>query len=60
MTTHDESPIIRTSKKRMAQGIAIVVGLLAIGTAIIIPFWNVMDSTSTSQLRLIRPKAPPA
>ena len=47
MTTHDESPIIRTSKKRMAQGIAIVVGLLAIGTAIIIPFWNFMDKQST-------------
>ena len=25
MTTHDESPIIRTTTKRMAQGLAIIV-----------------------------------
>ena len=51
MTTHDESPIIRTSSKRMAQGIAIVVALVAIGAAIIIPFWNVMDKHIRQQLR---------
>ena len=34
MTTHDESPIIRTSSKRMAKGILIVVITLAFGTAI--------------------------
>jgi cytochrome c oxidase subunit 2 len=58
MTTHDESPIIRTSKKRMAQGIAIVVGLLAIGTAIIIPAWNSMIAHPPAA-SLIRPEAPP-
>ena len=42
MTTHDESPIIRTSSKRMAKGILIVVITLAIGAAIIIPFWQPM------------------
>ena len=42
MTTHDESPIIRTSSKRMAKGILIVVITLAIGTAIIVPFWQPM------------------
>ena len=42
MTTHDESPIIRTSSKRMTKGILIVVITLAIGTAIIVPFWQTM------------------
>jgi plastocyanin len=42
MTTHDESPIIRTSSKRMAKGILIVVITLAIGAAIIVPFWQQM------------------
>ena len=42
MTTHDESPIIRTSSKRMAKGILIVVITLAFGTAIIVPFWQTM------------------
>ena len=42
MTTHDESPIIRTSSKRMAKGILIVVITLAIGAAIIVPFWQTM------------------
>jgi plastocyanin len=42
MTTHDESPIIRTSSKRMAQGILIVVITLAVGAAIIVPFWQNM------------------
>ena len=42
MTTHDESPIIRTSSMRMAKGILIVVITLAVGAAIIIPFWQTM------------------
>ena len=42
MTTHDESPIIRTSSKRMAKGILIVVITLAFGAAIIVPFWQTM------------------
>ena len=42
MTTHDESPIIRTSPKRMAKGILIVVITLAFGAAIIVPFWQTM------------------
>src|SRR5918999_3375114 len=40
MTTHDESPIIRTSKKRLAQGLAIVVITMEVGAAIAVPFWN--------------------
>jgi len=42
MTTPDESPIIRTSSKRMAKGILIVVITLAVGAAIIVPFWQTM------------------
>lgn len=45
MTTHDESPIIRTSPKRMAKGILIMVITLAVGTAIIVPFWQTMILT---------------
>jgi plastocyanin len=45
MTTHDESPIIRTSPKRMAKGILIMVITLAVGAAIIVPFWQTMILT---------------
>jgi plastocyanin len=43
MTTHDESPIIRTSPKRMAQGLAIMVIVLAVCTVILVPNWNQMS-----------------
>jgi len=42
MTTPDESPIIRTSSKRMAQGLVIVVIVMAVGAAIAIPNWHNM------------------
>jgi plastocyanin len=42
MTTHDESHIIRTSPKRMAQGLAIVVGVLVFGAIILVLNWNQM------------------
>jgi plastocyanin len=42
MTTPDENPITRTSPQRMAKGILIVAITLAIGGAIIIPFWQTM------------------
>jgi plastocyanin len=45
MTTHDESPIIRTSKKRLAQGLAIIVITMAVGAAIAVPYWNEMAQT---------------
>jgi plastocyanin len=45
MTTHDESPIIRTTKKRLAQGLAIIVIIGAVGTGIAVPFWNQMAQT---------------
>jgi plastocyanin len=43
MTTHDESPIIRTSPKRMGQGLAIIVIVLAVCTVILVPNWNQMS-----------------
>src|ERR671923_1528224 len=43
MTTHDESPIIRTSKKRLVQGLAIVVAVIAVGAAITVLNWNEMS-----------------
>jgi len=40
MTTHDESPIIRTTTKRMAQGLVIIVIVMAAAAAIAIPNWH--------------------
>jgi plastocyanin len=45
MTTHDESPIIRTSKKRLAQGLAIIAITCAVGAGIAVPYWNQMAQT---------------
>jgi plastocyanin len=42
MTTPDESHIIRTSPKRIAQGIAIVAGVLVFCTIILVTYWNDM------------------
>ena len=59
MTTHDESPIIRTSSKRMTKGILIVVITLAIGAAIIVPFWQPMINTPPASSTL-KHEEPPA
>src|SRR5918911_1729970 len=40
MTTEDESPIIRTSGRRMAKGLAIIVVMIAFGAAIAVPNWH--------------------
>jgi plastocyanin len=58
MTTHDESPIIRTSSRRMAQGIAIIVILTAVGAGILIPSWKQMAHNPPSA-SLIQPEGPP-
>ena len=42
MTTHDESHIIRTSPKRMAQGLAIMIGVVVFGAIILVTNWNNM------------------
>ncbi len=59
MTTHDESPIIRTSSKRMAKGILIVVITLAIGAAIIVPFWQPMINHPPASSTLKHEEPPP-
>jgi plastocyanin len=59
MTTHDESPIIRTSSKRMAKGILIVVITLAVGTAIIVPFWQTMINHPPAASTLKHEEPPP-
>lgn len=58
MTTHDESPITRTSPRRMAIGIAIIVILMGIGTGIIVPFWKDMVK-NPPPASLIQPEEPP-
>ena len=59
MTTHDESPITRTSSKRMAKGILIVVITLAFGAAIIVPFWQTMIHNPPVASTIKHEEAPP-
>lgn len=40
MTAPDEEPMIRTTGKRLAQGMAILVGVMAVGAAVAIPNWH--------------------
>jgi plastocyanin len=40
MSTRDEESIVRTSGKRLAQGMAIIVGIMAVGAAIAVPNWH--------------------
>jgi plastocyanin len=40
MTTEDESHIIRTSGRRMAKGLAIIVIMIAFGAAVAVPNWH--------------------
>lgn len=61
MTTRDEG-IVRTSGKRMAQGIAIIVGVMAVGAAIAIPNWHNFAShpPPVSMIATVAPaRAPP-
>ena len=59
MTSHDESPITRTSSKRMAKGILIVVITLAFGAAIIVPFWQTMIHNPPIASTIKHEEAPP-
>src|ERR671923_1568149 len=60
MTTHDESPIIRTTKNRLVKGLAIVVAVIAVGAAITVLNWNQMAQTppAVSTIVLESPTAP--
>ena len=59
MTTHDENPITRTSSKRMAKGILIMVITLAFGAAIIVPFWQTMIHNPPIASTIKHEEAPP-
>lgn len=58
MTTPEENHITRTSPRRMAIGIAIIVVLMGIGVGILIPSWKLM-SHNAPPASLIQPKGPP-
>jgi plastocyanin len=62
MTTHDESHIIRTSPKRMAQGLAIMVIVIAVCTVILVPNWNEMSKVPppVSSIAVQSPNAGPS
>ena len=45
---HAKEPIIMTSGRRMGKGLAIVVVTLAIGAAILIPFFDAMFAAGDS------------
>ena len=59
MTSHDESHITRTSSKRMAKGILIMVITIAFGDAIIVPFWQTMIHNPPIASTLKHEEAPP-
>ena len=40
MSARDEEGIVRTTGKRLAQGMAILVGVMAVGAAIAVPNWH--------------------
>src|SRR6187401_2837235 len=40
MTTQDENRIIKTTTRRMAKGLAIIVVVMAVGAAIAVPNWH--------------------
>jgi plastocyanin len=55
MTTDDESHIIRTTTKRLAKGIAIVVGIMIVGAVIALSQWEHMHSVPPQSSKL-KPK----
>jgi plastocyanin len=40
MSARDEETMVRTTGKRLAQGMAIIVGVMAVGAAIAVPNWH--------------------
>ena len=56
---HDKEPIILTSPRRLGKGLAVVVVTMAVGAAILIPFFNEMYShpPPVTQIRTQKPAA---
>ena len=55
MTTDDETPITRTTTKRLAKGLAIVVGIMIVGAVIALSQWEHMHSVPPPSSKL-KPK----
>jgi plastocyanin len=55
MTTDDESHIIRTTKKRLAKGLVVLVGIMIVGAVIAISQWENMHSVPPASSKL-KPK----
>jgi plastocyanin len=57
--SHDKEPIILTSPRRLAKGLVIIVAMMAIGAAILIPFFGAMakNPPPVTQLRTERSAA---
>jgi plastocyanin len=52
MTTDDESHIIRTTSKRLAKGLVIIVGIMIVGTVIAVTQWEHMASVPPQSSKL--------
>src|SRR3712207_2044697 len=55
MTTDDETPIIRTTSRRLAKGLAIVIGVMVVGAVIGVMNWDSSISTPPQSSKL-KPK----
>ena len=55
MTTDDESRIIRTTTKRLAKGLAVVVGIMIVGGVLALSQWDHMHSVPPQSAKL-KPK----
>jgi plastocyanin len=57
--SHEKEPIILTSPRRLAKGLVIIVAMMAVGAAILIPFFGDMAKhpPPVTQLRTERPAA---
>jgi plastocyanin len=52
MTTDDESHIIRTTSKRLAKGLVIIIGIMIVGTVIALSQWEHMHSVPPQSSKL--------
>jgi plastocyanin len=52
MTTDDESHIIRTTSKRLAKGLVIIIGIMIVGTVIAVSQWEHMHSVPPQSSKL--------
>jgi plastocyanin len=55
MTTDDEGPIVRTTSRRLAKGLAVVIGIMIVGAVIAIINWDHMISAPPASSKL-KPK----